>query len=173
MRRKTQIDDRQTFHVELGHLVRWVAMRDGRTYSHRCSLPSYQAVVHHFEAHGEDGVTTAMLWEALDEVPCTQASVAVAFLKQRGCLEVRGRRMFPTSKVFVEDALTEFHALAEEPPDAMRRAEAAQRRGDWLAASELWREAAEACDNEARARYLQLAAWCEDMQTICQKRGIR
>ena len=57
-----------------------------------------------------------MVWESLAGVPCTQASVALAFLKERGCLEVHYRRLFPTSNVFFEDAMIEFLALAEEPP---------------------------------------------------------
>jgi hypothetical protein len=171
MRGRT-IGDRQTFHVERGELVRWVALRDGRTYSHRCSLVSYEAVAHYIDERAAEGVTTAMLWEALPDVPCTQASVAAAFMKERGCLDVRGRRMFPESKSFFEDALIEFHALAAEPPDAARRAEAAQRQGDWSEAAAQWRDAAEGCGVDiARARYIQLAAWCDDMRQIVGEGG--
>ena len=116
MARRSNLDDRQSFQVEQGHLVRTVAKRDGRTYCHRCSLESYTAVVHFVDEHADQGITTTTLWEHLADVPCTQASVALAFLKERGCLEARFRRLFPTSDVFFEDALLEFHALAAEPP---------------------------------------------------------
>ena len=121
MTRRSDIDKRQTFHVEQGHLVRTVAMRDGRAYSHRCSLESYTAVARFIEERAAEGITTTVLWDSLEDVPCTQASVALGFLKERGCLEARFRRLFPTSHVFFEDALMEFHALAEEPPDADKR----------------------------------------------------
>jgi hypothetical protein len=105
------MEERQTFTVELGHLVRTVERRQGGTYSHRCSLESYKAVAHFIEETAAAGITSGMLWEAVPEVPCTQASVAVAFMKERGCLEIRYRRMFPTSTFFFEDALVEYHAL--------------------------------------------------------------
>ena len=172
MNRRTNIDERQTFHVDHAHLVRWVALRDGRTYAHRCSLASFEAVVRYIDEHAGEGITTTMLWEALPEVPCTQASVAAAFLKERGCLDVRGRRMFLASDVFFEDAMTEFHALAEEPPDVIRRAEAAQRHCDWAEAAAAWRRASEACkDDEVQTRYLRMAAWCDDMGRISQEGG--
>jgi hypothetical protein len=61
-----------------------------------------------------------MLWESLEDVACTQATVALEFLKERGCVEVERRRCFPASNCFFEDALGEWHALAfqcemEEP----------------------------------------------------------
>ena len=172
MNRRTNIDERQTFHVERHHLVRWVALRDGRTYAHRCALGSFEAVVHYIDEHAGEGVTTTMLWETLPEVPCTQASVAAAFLKERGCLDVRGRRIFLASNVFFEDAMTEIHALAEEPPDVIRRAETAQRHGDWPKAAALWREASQACkDDEVQMRYLRMAAWCFDMGRISREGG--
>jgi hypothetical protein len=114
MTRRPSINERQTFTVELGHLVRTVTRRDGGTYSHRCSLKSYKAVAHFIDENGAAGVTTGMLWEAVPDVPCTQASVAVAYMKERGCLEARYRRLFPTSAFFVEDALLEYHALEHE-----------------------------------------------------------
>ena len=170
MTRRTNIDDRQSFVVEQNHLVRTVAMRDGRTYSHRCSLESYTAVAHYIEEHAAEGVTTTMLWQSLHDVPCTQASVALAFLKERGCLEARYRRLFPTSDVFVEDALIEFHALAELPPDLVREAEAEQREGNWSEATALWRKAAAECiADDVQARYLKMADWCDEMRAICEE----
>lgn len=111
MRRRAPIDDRQEFTVERGWLVRTVHTTKGGTYQHRCSLDAFKAVCRFIEAHADEGVTSGMLWNSLAHVPCTQAAVAMAFLKERGCLAVERRRCFPTSAVFFEDALVEFHAL--------------------------------------------------------------
>jgi len=169
MTRRPSIHERQAFNVELGHLVRTVTRRDGGTYSHRCSLESYKAVAHFIDENGAAGVTTGMLWEAVPDVPCTQASVAVAFMKERGCLEARYRRLFPTSAVFVEDALLEYHALEHEATDddTANQAQAAQRADEWPRAAALWRQAADTCDDERqRHGYLKQAAWCDDMNSL-------
>jgi hypothetical protein len=166
MTRRFSVDDREAFSSEQGRLVRTVVTRTGDTYSQRCSPASFEAVARYVESHAADGVTTPMLWEALAEVPCTQASVAVAFLKERGCLVVRHRRMFPASDCFFEDALVEFHALAEEPSEPAREAQAAQREGAWRQAAGLWRRAAETCDEPQRAWYEKQAAWCLDMARL-------
>ena len=114
MTRGQPVDERQAFTVDQGHLVRTVTRRAGGNYSHRCSLESYKAVAHFIEENASAGVTTGMLWEAVPEVPCTQASVAVAFLKERG---VRGRPLPPPvpdlGLLFFEDAMVEFYALEE------------------------------------------------------------
>jgi hypothetical protein len=84
----------------------------GKSYQHTCTLDAFAAVVHYIEDHVGEGVTTNLLWETLDYVPCTQATVALKFLKDRGCVEVEQRRCFPASTCFFEDALCEWHALA-------------------------------------------------------------
>jgi hypothetical protein len=111
MPRRTSIAERQTFAVEDGWLVRTARRKDGSSYQHRCSLDAYKAVVHYLDDHAEAGVTTNELWDGLPDVPCTQASVALAFLKERGCVEVRRRRCHPVSGILFEDAMIEFHAL--------------------------------------------------------------
>ena len=108
---RTSIYERQSFAVEDGHLVRTVVRKDGSTYQHRCSMDAYKEVVHYLDEHAEAGVTTNELWDGLPDVPCTQASVALAFLKERGCVEVRWRRCYPASGILFEDAMIEFHAL--------------------------------------------------------------
>ena len=110
MARRT-IDHRQTFALEDGWLVRTVAKPDGSSYQHRCSLASYRAVAEYIDEHATDGVTTNSLWDCLPDIPCTQAAIALAFLKERGCVTVRHRRCYPASNFLVEDALLEFHAL--------------------------------------------------------------
>ena len=110
MARRT-IDHRQTFALEDGWLVRTVVKPDDTSYQHRCSLDSYRAVAHYIDEHTTDGVTTNGLWDGLPDVPCTQAAIAQAFLKERGCVTVRHRRSYPATNFLVEDALLEFHAL--------------------------------------------------------------
>jgi len=114
MRSRTPVDDRQEFTVQRGWLVRKVQTTKGGTYQHRCSLEAFKAVCWFIEEHAGDGVTSGMLWQSLSDVPCTQSAVAVAFLKERGCLAVERRRFHPTSRAFFEDALVEFYALAEK-----------------------------------------------------------
>lgn len=135
MTRRQPVDQRQSFTFELGHLVRTVRRRDGGTYCHRCSLEAYKAVVHFIEEHAGQGVTTNMLWKAVPDVPCTQTSVAVAFMKERGCLSVCQRRMFPTSDFFFEDAMIELHAMQHKGPES---------------------------NASKRERYAKHAAWCDD-----------
>jgi hypothetical protein len=115
MSRRRPIDERRTFALERGYLVRTVTKRDGSTYSHRCSLESYKAVAYFVEEHTAEGVTTGMLWEGLPDVACTQASVALEFLKDRGCVTTTGRRSYPASDILYEDAMIEFHTLAARP----------------------------------------------------------
>ena len=110
MPRRT-IDHRQTFALEDGWLVRTVSKPDGSSYQHRCSLDSFRAVAEDIDEHATYGVTTNGLWDGLPDLPCTQAAIALAFLKVRGCVTVCHRRSYPASKFLVEDALIEFHAL--------------------------------------------------------------
>lgn len=111
IRQRPTIDERQSFVIVDGHLVRAVTTHAGGTYHHRCSLASYTEVAYLIEEHRATGITTGQIWEGLAIVPATQASVAVAFMKERSCLEVRHRKMHPASVAFVEDALLEYHAL--------------------------------------------------------------
>jgi hypothetical protein len=100
------------FEVHRGCLVRHVRLKDGRAYSHRCTLDVLEQVAHHVEGRGEAGVTTSELWEALPDLACTQIAVALEFLKDRGCVNVEARRSYPASTTLYEDAMTEFHFLA-------------------------------------------------------------
>ena len=108
---RTRRAERQIeFRMVHGVLVRTVALKDGRTYQHTCTLESFADVPRFVEEHGRDGVTTGMLWDRLD-VPCTQATVALEFLKDRSCVEVERRRCWPASGFVFEDALCEWHAM--------------------------------------------------------------
>ena len=99
------------FEVERGRLVRTVQRADGRTYVHRCEISALKEVCWYVEEHAKDGVTTGELWDALPDWPATQLSVALEFLKERGIVETRGRRNYPSSGTVFEDAMTEFYAL--------------------------------------------------------------
>ncbi|HEY7009393.1 MAG TPA: hypothetical protein VH395_10650 [Jatrophihabitantaceae bacterium] len=65
---------------------------DGRSYRHRCSIESYQAVAYavgHTPAEGPEGVTLERLARSLD-LPFTKANVALEFMKERGVVVTRG-----------------------------------------------------------------------------------
>lgn len=100
-----------TFGVERGRLVRHVRRAESRGYTHRATLDALQEVALYVEARSDAGVTTNELWDAFPEIAATQLSVALEFLKERGCVETRGRRNYPASNFLLEDALIEFHAL--------------------------------------------------------------
>ena len=50
-------------------------------------------------------------------LPATQISVALEFLKERGCVETRCRRNYPATTTLFEDAMVEYHVLADRPVD--------------------------------------------------------
>jgi len=71
-------------------------------------------VVTHTEYACPAGVTLRELIEATG-APMTQVNVALAFLKERGCVITRFRRHWPASTFVFEDAMIEYFALAETP----------------------------------------------------------
>jgi hypothetical protein len=99
------------FTAQRGVLVRRVTRAGGREYIQRATRDVLEVVCHAIEACGDDGATTNGLWVLLPQLPCTQISVALDFLKERGCIVVRCRRNYPASDFLVEDALVEFYAL--------------------------------------------------------------
>ena len=106
------------FFVEDGYLVRTVSL-DGRaggrrTYTHRCTKRAFEAVAHCLAETPAEGEGTALGEVAeREQLPFTQANVALEFLKERGLVDVRRRRCYPAGRgdVFL-DAMVEFHALA-------------------------------------------------------------
>lgn len=102
-----------TFQVTDDHLVRTVAMPDGRGYVHRCTREVYERVAHAMEEMAERDTTLDLLVEHLD-APFTQVAVALEFLKERGCLVTRLRKSYPASTFLLEDAMVEYLALAED-----------------------------------------------------------
>lgn len=103
----------ETFSIDRsGALVRSVIPRRGKAYEHRCTLETLEAVCHRFDEHGE-GNTVETIAEALD-APMTQVATALAFLLERGIIEVRARRNFPATIDVHLDTMTEYHALREK-----------------------------------------------------------
>lgn len=112
----TAHDRTDTFSIDRsGALVRSVIPRRGGAYEHRCMLESLVAVSHRFDEHGE-GDTVETIAEAID-VPTTQVATALAFLLERGIIEVHGRRNYPATIDVHLDAMTEYHALRENAPE--------------------------------------------------------
>ncbi len=103
--------DRQiSFAVEDGYLVRTVVLGAERTYVHRCSASVYQEVALAIDQLASAGTTMDMLADELG-APFTQVNVALEFLKERGCVDLRRRRTYPASTFVFEDAMVEYHAL--------------------------------------------------------------
>ncbi|MBL1216606.1 MAG: hypothetical protein D8M59_03840 [Planctomycetes bacterium] len=103
----------ETFAVADGHLIRSVTPARGRPYVHRCSHDSFREVLWAGEDLACGGFTLEEI-AAHTNLPSTQVAVALAFLKERGCVETRYRRSYPADRLFYEDGMTEFWALAEE-----------------------------------------------------------
>ena len=105
----------ETFSVDrAGALCRSVVPRKGRPYVHRCEPASLEKVAHAIDEAGGKGATLEEI-AAAEGLPFTQAAVALAFLKERGCVVVEGRQSYPASGCVHLDAMTEYHALREKP----------------------------------------------------------
>ena len=102
----------ETFTMLDGHLVRAVAPARGKPYRHRCPLASFERVAHAIDETGGDGFTLETLVEH-EDLPFTQVAVALAFMKERGCVTTRYRRSYAATDGVHLDAMTEYHALAE------------------------------------------------------------
>jgi hypothetical protein len=94
-------------------LVREVVPRRGKPYRRHCSREGLETVVWHIVQHPNRGITTGQLWEALPELPKTEVSTALAFLKDRDLLEMVGRESFLRTDCLYEDTMVEYHVLGE------------------------------------------------------------
>lgn len=105
-----------TFDVVDDHLEMKVVFPDtpGRDYVHRCTRDIFREVAFTIEEKAAGGTTLDDLVAAMD-APLTQVNVALAFMKERGCVEVRRRRTYPASDALYEDAMIEFMYLADAP----------------------------------------------------------
>ena len=115
----------ETFEVIDDHLVRKVVPRRGEAYEHRCPLDAYRELAWAAIDLAADGFTVETLADQVRNRPreerddrepwasYTNAAVAIAFWKERGLLDIRRRRNYVDDGYFFEDAMIEFHALAE------------------------------------------------------------
>jgi transcription initiation factor IIE alpha subunit len=119
---KTNLKERNVrFFVQDGCLVRTVTSdaADGRAYSHRCDLATYETVAHAVAETPAEGEGTTLTEIARREgLPYTRVNVALEYLKERGLIDIRHRRCFPATTETYLDAMVEYHALAEEPKSA-------------------------------------------------------
>jgi hypothetical protein len=110
----------ESFSVEDGMLVRRVSPKRGKPYEHRCELATYEAVAHAIDDLGDEALTGDEV-QAVIDLPSSQVHTALAFLRDRGCLEpAHGRRHRAAASLAGGgvhlDAMTEFHALREKGP---------------------------------------------------------
>lgn len=107
----------ETFEALDGHLVRKVVPRRGEPYEHRCPLAAFEQIARAAEELGEQGFTLESVVEyernAGRHVTFTNVAVALAFLRERSILDVRYRRNYAATDGVHLDAMTEFHALAD------------------------------------------------------------
>jgi len=107
----------ETFAVEDGILVRRVVPARGTPYEHRCPADAFENIAWAVDEHG--GHFTLEELQRVTELPFTQVAVALAFLKERGCvLPAHGRKHKAASGAAHLDAMTEYHALREGAPGA-------------------------------------------------------
>jgi hypothetical protein len=107
----------ETFEVLDDHLVRKVVPVRGQPYEHRCPRVAFEQIAHAAEELGDQGLTLESLVayerNAGRDVTFTNVAVALAFLRERGILNVRYRRNYAATTSVHLDAMTEYHALAE------------------------------------------------------------
>ncbi|RMF84299.1 MAG: hypothetical protein D6744_03330 [Planctomycetota bacterium] len=115
----------EAFAVENDCLVRRVRPRCGRPYKHACPLDAYRELTWAAFDLAASGFTTETLADEVRNRPreehddrkpwasYTNAAVAVAFWKDRGLIHTHLRRNYVDDEYFYEDAMIEFHALAE------------------------------------------------------------
>lgn len=108
-----------SFAVEQGELVvRAVARRSGAAYRHACDLASFEQVARTIDGAAPAGLTREEI-QAATGLPWTRIQVALLFLNERSCVNRAGRRgarYEPASAAIYEDAMTEYHALAQQGP---------------------------------------------------------
>jgi hypothetical protein len=103
-----------------GNLVRAVEPKRGKSYEHRTSREAFERVAWAADEIGADGITQDKLVQRTG-LPSTQVSVALAFMKDRGCILTKHRINFPApgnkgQGRLYSDAMIEFEALADKGP---------------------------------------------------------
>ena len=106
----------ESFRVEGGALIRSVIPKRGAPYEHACTERVYKDAAYAVEQFGARAFTGEEVRAAID-APFSQVAVAMAFLKERGCIvPARGRRHVAATDYTYEDALIEYHALKDGSP---------------------------------------------------------
>ena len=107
-----QLDE--TFTIIDRVMVRSVVPKRGTPYQHTCELAVYENVAHTIDELDRAGFTLDDL-QARTQAPHSQVAVALAFLKERGCIvpSVRRKHVAASGAVHL-DAMTEWHALREK-----------------------------------------------------------
>jgi hypothetical protein len=110
-------DRTESFSIAGNHLIRSVVPARGQPYEHRCPRSSFEEIAHVIDELNRDGRTFTL--EELVEItdlPSSQIAVALAFMKERGCVVTQWRRNSAACSCLFEDAMTEYWALAEKGP---------------------------------------------------------
>lgn len=116
----------ETFIVDAtsGALLRRVVPRRGVPYEHACTKEVLEDVAGAIDCLEHTGFTVETIVATIGggiparTPPWTQVAVAVAFLKERGCIVPdRQRRHVAAGGDVYLDAMTEYHALREKGPD--------------------------------------------------------
>jgi len=104
----------ESFSVVEKVLIRSVVPRRGTPYDHTCDQEVFENVCHAVDELAGRSFTGEEIREAI-QAPFTQVAVAIAFLKERGCIvpSVRKRHVGATRDVHC-DAMIEWHALREK-----------------------------------------------------------
>jgi hypothetical protein len=104
----------ESFSIDDGLLLRAVTPRRSKPYIHRCEQSAFEAVAHAIDELAGGSFTLEALQQRTG-LPFTQVAVALAFLKERGCVVPgqRKRHVAATDDVYL-DAMIEWHALREK-----------------------------------------------------------
>lgn len=85
----------------------------GKPYAHTCDLGVFENVAHAIDELSGASFTFEVIRDATN-APFSQVAVAIAFLKERGCVVPTQRRHHAAATESVHlDALVEWHALAQ------------------------------------------------------------
>ena len=105
----------ETFSVAERILTRSVIPKRGEPYRHTCDMDVYEAVAHAVDDLNGASFTYEEIRKSID-APFTQVAVAIAFLKERGCIVLAHRRRSVAAAgagCVHLDAMIEWHALPE------------------------------------------------------------
>lgn len=109
------LERHETFAIEDGVLVHRVTPKLGNPYEHTCTEQVFKDVAWAIEQLGTSTFNGECIRESIN-APFTQVMVAMAFLKERGCIvPARQRQHKAAGELVYEDALIEWHAQREKP----------------------------------------------------------